>query len=216
MSALTDINVQEEYRSDEHDIIGNFFRPCFTKCVEYDRCIEYLSVDMLKTIFNTYDNFKNGKAKMRLIAGYQFRPVDLDMITVLLSKSRNPFEKRGAKDDIQLVRKAFERGQIELKISIPNSTVEDSITDKIGIFRDAHGHSIVYMGTSKSSFGTRKKLFETIDVYTSWKDATRVEKKIDLFEKMWNNRLSHIDVYEFDYAAKNGHLKYWTQWVMHD
>lgn len=218
MATFTNIGVKEEYRSNEDDIIGDFFMPCFSRCTEYDRCVEYLSINMLTTIFKTYDNFRNGQAKMRLVAGHRFRPRDLDLIIVLLSKSRNPFEKRGIKDDdIKLVRRAFERGQIELKIAMTNSTVtEDSFTDKLGIFRDSHGHVVAYVSTSRSSFGTRDKLFESIDVYTSWGDATRVKKKLSIFEKLWRNKFPHVDVYDFEYVAKRGDLKYWTEWVMHE
>ena len=199
-------------------MIDEFFIPCFETCVEYDRCIEYLSIDMLRTIFTEYDNFKNGRAKLRIVAGHRFRPKDLDMITVLLSKSKNPLEKRNIKDEsLWLVRRGFERGQIELKIAMSDiEMVEDSFTDKIGIFRDGRGHAVAYISSARSSFGTRKKSYEAIDVYTSWGDATRVQKKMATFEKLWRNRMPHVNVYNFDHVAKNGHLKYWTEWVMHE
>ena len=218
MSSFLDMGIKEEYRSSEDDIIKDFFIPCYSRCVEYDRCIEYVSIDMLKTVFNTYDNFSKGDAKLRILTSYRFRPVDLDVLTILLSKSRNPFEKRGIKDgQLRQVRMAFERGQIELKIAVSsNPTAEETFTDKIGIFRDMHGHAIAYTSTARSSFATKKGLSESIDVYTSWGDATRVEKKMATFEKLWCNKMPYTDVYEFEYAAKNGYLKYWTEWIMHE
>ena len=217
MASFTKLGIKEEYRSDEDDVINKFFKPCFSTCTEYDRCIEYLSIDMLKTVFTTYDNFRMGRAKLRIVTGHLFKPVDLDMLTILLSKSRNPFEKRNIKDkQLLLVRRAFERGQIELKIamsSVPQS--ENTFNEKVGIFRDGHGHVIAYTSTSRSSFGTKKQL-EAIDVYTSWGDATRVKRKMTLFERLWRNKLPHVDVHEFEYAARGGHLKYWTEWVMRE
>ena len=218
MDTFTGIGLKEEYRSDQDDIIEDFFKPCYNMCVEYDRCVEYFSIDMLKTIFTTYDNFKNGRAKLRIVTGHRFRPKDLDTITILLSKSRNPFDKSKIKDEsLRLVRRAFERGQIELKIAMSdNELVEDSFTDKLGIFRDSKGHCVAYVSSSRSSFGTRKKAFESMDVYTSWGDATRVKKKMITFESIWRNRMPHINVYDFEYASNQGHLKYWTEWVMHE
>lgn len=218
VSTFLDIGLKEEYRSDEDDLVKDFFIPCFSKCVEYDRCIEYLSIDMLKTVFDVYDNFRRGAAKMRLIAGHRFRPTDLDLLTVLLSKSRNPFEKRNIKDEkLRLVRRAFERGQIELKIGISNDIkVSDTFSEKLGIYRDKHGHVIAYVSTAKSSFDVKKKAFESIEVFTSWGDATRVKRKMQIFERLWRNRVKYIDMHGFEYAAKNGYLKYWKEWVMHD
>ena len=217
MRSLRDIDVKEEYHSYEEDILSNFFMPCFSKCSEYDRCVEFLSIDMLKTVFSTYDNFRNGEAKLRLVTGYKFKSVDLDLIIILLSRSKNPFEKRKIKDDgIKLIRKAYERGQIEIKIAMTDDTVEDDIAEKFGIFKDTYKNSIAYISTSRSSFVTKRKSFESIDVYTSWRDTTRVQKKVALFEKLWYNKIPHIDVYEFEYAANNGYLKQWTEWVMRE
>jgi len=210
------MDVKEEYRSDEDNLINDFFYPCFSTCVEYNRCIEFLSVGMLKTIFTIYDNFGSGAAKLKIVAGHKFRPTDLDLLSIILSKSRNPFEKRNVKNiTIQLLRDAFERGQIELKIAIANEELlEESFSDKLGIFHDRDGQAVVYVSTSRESFATRKKGFESVDVYTSWRDETRVKKKIENFERLWANKMEHIDVYDFEHAQQSGFLKYWSDWVL--
>ena len=45
---LKNINLKEEYRSDVDDIVAEFFFPCLSNCIEYDRCVNYLS-NMKKT-----------------------------------------------------------------------------------------------------------------------------------------------------------------------
>ena len=218
VASFMSIGLKEEYRSDEVDIQKYFFAPCYSMCAEYDRCVEYLSIDTLTTIFGTYDNFRRGRAKMRIVTGHKFRPVDLDLLVVLLSKSRNPFERRNIRDDkIRLVRRAFERGQIELKIAISNSQMIDgSIPERLGIFRDSRGHAVAYISSAKSSFGMKGGRFESIDGYTSWGDAGRVRRKKMAFENLWRNKMPYTDVYEFEHAAQKGFLKYWTDWVVHE
>ena len=215
--SFQDAQLQEEYRSDEDDIVQDFFYPCFNMCTEYNRCIEFLSINMLKTIFSVYDNFARGDAKLKIIAGYRFRPIDLDILTLIFSPPDNPLEKRKMKDDMILsLRQAFEREQIQLKIAIINPDLSDDMfTDKLGIFRDKHDNAVVYVGTSKESYNIdQKKSFETLDVYTSWRDRTRVEKKMSYFEKLWKNKVTHIDVYEFEDAYQRGYLKYWLDWAV--
>ena len=47
---LKNLNLKEEYRSDVDDIVVEFFFPCLGNCIEYDRCVNYLSIQALATI----------------------------------------------------------------------------------------------------------------------------------------------------------------------
>lgn len=214
--SFQDMQLKEEYRSDEDNIMEDFFYPCFNMCTEYRRCVEFLSIRMLKTIFSIYDNFARGEANLKIVAGYRFKPVDLDTLTLIFSKPNNPLKRKIKDEAIMPLRRAFERGQIQLKIALVNSELSDDMfTDKVGIFRDRHDNDVVYVSTSKESFNVdQKRSFESIDVYTSWRDRTRVEKKISNFERLWANKLDHVDVYEFEDAYQKGHLKYWSDWVL--
>ena len=62
---LRDIGLKEEYRSDRDDIVAEFFFPCLSHCIEYDRCVDFLSIQSLATIAMAFDNFTSGKAKLR-------------------------------------------------------------------------------------------------------------------------------------------------------
>ena len=63
-------------------------------------------------------------------------------------------------------------------------------------------------------FARKSKNFETIDVFTSWNDKTRVETKIADFEKLWLDETSSVKIYDFDYAEKNNLLKYSSEWAI--
>jgi len=68
--SLREIELQEEYRSDRNDIASEFFFPCLSNCIEYNRCVDFLSIQTLVTISMAFDNFVNGKAKLRIVTGY--------------------------------------------------------------------------------------------------------------------------------------------------
>ena len=61
--SLREIELKEEYRSDRNDIVAEFFFPCLGNCIEYDRCVDFLSIQTLATISMAFDNFAGGKAK---------------------------------------------------------------------------------------------------------------------------------------------------------
>ena len=214
---LRDIELKEEYRSDTDDIVAEFFFPCLSHCIEYDRCVDFLSIQTLATIAMAFDNFAIGKAKLRMVTGHRFRTEDLNLFTKLFSeKYTKSFEGKFIKDSkIQRLQNIVNKGQIELKIAIPNSEqVADSFSERIGVFRDDKDDAVAFTGTSRESFSTQTRDFESVDVFTSWNDKSRVERKMRDFEELWENKTKHLEVYEFMYAEEQNLLKYSTDWVL--
>ena len=219
MLGLREIELKEEYRSDRNDIVSEFFFPCLSNCIEYDRCVDLLSIQTLATISMAFDNFAGGKAKLRMITGHRFRTEDLNLFTKLFSqKYMKSFEGRLIKDTkIQKLQDIVNNGQIELKIAIPNSEqVADSFSERIGIFIDENDQAVAFTGTSRESFSTQTRDFESVDVFTSWNDKSRVERKIKDFEELWENKTKYVEVYDFMYAEENNLLKYSSDWVLQD
>jgi hypothetical protein len=83
---LKNINLKEEYRSDVDDIVAEFFFPCLSNCIQYDRCVNFLSIQALATISMAFDNFNAGKAKLRMITGHRYKTEDLNIFTKLFSE----------------------------------------------------------------------------------------------------------------------------------
>ena len=219
MLGLREIELKEEYRSDRNDIVAEFFFPCLSSCSEYDRCVDFLSIQTLATISMAFDNFASGKAKLRMVTGHRFKTTDLNLFTKLFSeKYTKSFEGKFIKDTkIQKLQNIVNNGQIELKIAIPNSEqVADSFSERIGIFKDSEENIVAFTGTSRESFSTQTRDFESVDVFTSWNDKSRIERKVKDFDDLWQNKTKHLEVYDFMYAEENNLLKYSSEWVLQD
>ena len=213
---LRDIGLKEEYRSDRDDIVAEFFFPCLSQCIEYDRCVDFLSIQTLATIAMAFDNFSSGKAKLRMITGHRFKISDLKTLTKLFSeKYTKGFEGILIKDTkIQKLQEIVNNGQIELKVAIPNSEqVTDSFSERIGLFLDEHDQMVAFTGTSKESFSTQARDFESVDVFTSWNDKSRVDRKKKDFEELWENKTKYVEVHDFMWAEENNLLKFSSEWA---
>jgi hypothetical protein len=163
-----------------------------------------------------FDNFDGGKAKLRMITGHRYKTEDLNIFTKLFSeKFTKSFEGKFIKNSkIQKLQNIVNNGQIEIKIAIPNSErIADSFSERIGIFRDDEDEKVAFTGTSKESFSSQTRDFESVDVFTSWNDKTRVERKMKDFEDLWQNKTKYVDVCNFMYAEENNLLKYSSKWV---
>lgn len=216
--ALQEIGLKEEYRSDRDDIISEFFVPCLSSCVEYNRCVDILSIHTLTTIAMTFENFTEGRTRLRMITGHRFRSSDLDILASLFSEKRLSLEGKMIKNEkIARLQRLVSSGQIELKVAIPNSDhIVGSFSERIGIFKDGNGDAVAFTGTSRESFSVHTRNFESVDVFTSWADRTRIERKVKNFERLWENKTKHVEVYSFPDAEKDHLLKYTSEWVMGD
>ena len=213
---LREIKLKEEYRSDRDNIVTDFFFPCLSNCVEYSRCVDFLSIRGLTGIVMGFDNFTEGKAKLRMITGNRFKISDLNILTKLFSeKYTKRFDGKLIRDNkIQKLQDFINNGQIELKIAITNSEeISNLFSERIGIFRDENEEYVAFTGTS-SSLSIQIRDFESVDVFTSWNDKSRVQRKITNFEDLWEDKTKHIKVYDFMYAEQNNLLKYSSEWVL--
>ncbi len=213
---LRDIGLKEEYRSDKDDIVAEFFFPCLSHCIEYDRCVDFLSIQTLATIAMAFDNFSSGKAKVRMVTGHRFKNLDLNILTKLFSeKYTKRFDGSLIKDTkIQKLQDIVNNGQIELKVAIPNSEqITNSFSERIGLFLDEHDQMVAFTGTSKESFSNQTRDFESVDVFTSWNDKSRVDRKRKDFQELWENKTKYVDVYDFLYAEENSLLKFSSEWA---
>ena len=215
---LRKLKLKEQYRSDRDDIISEFFMPCLNNCIQYDRTVEFVTLRGLTTLSLGFHN-ATPNARTRIITGHQFAISDLNTMTKLFSRNGNnvlKFKPELIRDiKLEQIRRLIVDGNLMFKIAIPSSeSVDGTFSEKMGIFRDANGDSVVFSGTSNMMLARQNRNFESIDVFTSWNDKSRIETKIDDFEKLWTNETNSVKVYDFEYAENHNLLKYSSEWAV--
>ncbi len=232
---LRQLSLKQEYRSDKDDVVSEFFVPCLTNSIQYDRTIEYISVTSLSTLTFGLENIQDHHAKIRLISGHRFGTNDLNLITKLFdhhSKRRlnanlirdnkigkiildSKIDNLIKNDKIQHLEDIIRNFKLEIKVAIPNSEYVDGVfEERLGIFRDTNDDIVAFSGTSNATFDAENRNFESVDVFTSWDDKSRVEQKIKNFEDLWTNKTNYVQVYDLPYAERNNLLKYSTDWAI--
>ena len=214
---LRNLKLKEQYRSDRDDIISEFLIPCLNNCIQHDRTVEFVTLRGLTTLSLGFHN-STPNARIRIITGHQFGISDLDMMEKLFSRNSNKlnFNPEIIRDlKLEQIRRLVLDGNLMFKIAIPSSEeVNGSFSEKMGIFRDANGDTVAFSGTSSIMLARQSTNFESIDVFTSWNDKSRIETKIDDFEKLWTNETNSVKVFDFEYAEKHNLLKYSSDWAI--
>ena len=226
MLALRDLPLKQEYRSDKDDVVSEFFIPCLTNSIQYDRTIEFISVKSLSTLTFGLENIQDHHAKIRLVSGHRFSTSDLNSIIKLFDQQTSRLNGRINMDNkignfiqdskIRQLKKIIEDFKLEVKVAIPNSEYVDGVfEERMGIFRDTNDDVVAFSGTSNVTFDAENRNFESVDVFTSWDDKTRVDNKIKNFENLWANRTNYVEIYDLVYAEKKNLLKYTTEWAVY-
>jgi len=83
---LRDLSLKQEYRSDRDNVVSEFFIPCLTNSIQYDRTIEFISIKSLSTLTFGLENIQHRHAKIRLVSGHRFTTSDLDAIVKLFDQ----------------------------------------------------------------------------------------------------------------------------------
>jgi len=224
---LRDLSLKQEYRSDNDDVVSEFFIPCLTNSIQYDRTIEFISVKSLSTLTFGLENIQDHHAKIRLVTGHRFSTSDLNSIVKLFDQhNNNRFNGRINLDNkiggmirdnkIRQLKKIIEGFKVEVKVAIPNSEYVDGVfEERMGIFRDTNDDVVAFSGTSNVTFDAENRNFESVDVFTSWDDKSRVENKIQNFENLWTNKTNYVEIYDLVYAERKNLLKYTTEWAVY-
>ena len=227
MLALRDLSLKQEYRSDKDNVVSEFFIPCLTNSIQYDRTIEFISVKSLSTLTFGLENIQDHHAKIRLVSGHRFSTSDLNSLVKLFDQhgtnrlnSRINLDNKIGKfiqdNKIRQLKKIIEDFKLEVKVAIPNSEYVDGVfEERMGIFRDTNDDVVAFSGTSNVTFDAENRNFESVDVFTSWDDKTRVDNKIKNFENLWANRTNYVEIYDLVYAEKKNLLKYTTEWAVY-
>ena len=226
--ALRDLALKQEYRSDKDDVVSEFFIPCLTNSIQYDRTIEFISVKSLSTLTFGLENIQDHHAKIRLVSGHRFSTSDLNSIVKLFDQHNHNHRFNGKinldnkigsmirDNKIMQLKKIIEDFKVEVKVAIPNSEYVDGVfEERMGIFRDKNDDVVAFSGTSNVTFDAENRNFESVDVFTSWDDKSRVENKIQNFENLWTNKTNYVQIYDLVYAERKNLLKYTTEWAVY-
>ena len=224
---LRNLKLKQEYRSDRDDVVAEFFIPCLSNSIQYDRTIEFISVKSLSTLTFGLENIQDHHAKIRLVTGHRFSTSDLNAIVRLFDQRNhrkfngkiNLDNKIGSMirdNKIVQLKKIIEEFKVEIKVAIPNSEYVDGVfEERMGIFRDTNDDIVAFSGTSNVTFDAENRNFESVDVFTSWDDKSRVENKINNFENLWANRTNYVEIYDLVYAESKNLLKYTSEWAVY-
>jgi len=209
---LGNLDLKRDYRTGGNCLLDDFFRPCLQNSNEYWRAVGYFSSSALEAFGTPLGDFVINGGSIRLITSVELVDADLEAIESGGSKeeiSNKRIEdiierefKEGIGDGITRLLALIKLDRFEIKIAIPKNG-RGIYHEKLGIFFDDKESVIAFSGSANESKTALEGNFESIDVYTSWRDPERAQDKVHYFEKLWSDSDNGAQVFSISEAVRN-------------
>jgi superfamily II DNA or RNA helicase len=220
--SLGDLHLKTGYRKGLDDIASEFYMPCMSEAIAYDRAVGFFNSAVYIISWPTLRAFVERGAKMRLICSPVLAPRDIEAMTEGYSERLEAANAVRLREQVQtmlampyltkpakVVASLIALGVIEIRIvfleRVPGH--ERIFHEKLGLFRDEQGNTVVFKGSMNETWAglAADGNLESIDVFVSWehaREAQRVEEEKAHFEDLWRNEFSGAIVRPFPEVAR--------------
>lgn len=215
---LRDLDLQPYYRSDRHRLLRDFYEPCLAASTRYDRAVGYFTSSTLAAAARGVRPFIDRDGRMRLVASPHLTEDDVEAIRsgyeareevvqrALLRELAGEEVPDPVRRRLEFLAWLISVERLDVKIAIVSGHGQVGIYhEKVGIFGDERGDTVVFTGSANESVGGLVANFEALEVFRSWlpEDASRAERWVCDFESLWTNRTTSLVVYDFPDAVRN-------------
>jgi superfamily II DNA or RNA helicase len=225
MADLSDLALRTSYHKGQDDIAADFYLPCMERSATYDRAVAYFRSAAFIVAWPALPGFVGRGGHIRVLCSQVLAPDDIDALEAgysaradatladrFLEEVRSLVNDKVMREPTRILAALVARGTIDLQIAVLRATeVESAPTrifhDKLGIFADEHGHTLVFKGSMNETWAglAADGNLESIDVAASWlgeRDLERVDTEIDYFSSLWENRYPGLNVRPFPEVAR--------------
>lgn len=214
------------------DILREFYIPLLKRIVRYDRVAGFFRSSSLALASRGMTAFVNGSGKMRLIAGVDMTPQDVQAIingqhAVLEAHLEDELSDTAewpeeAERGVELLGWMISHGHLEIKVALRKHaqtgeamSLDDSedgyVHEKWALAYDDEGETLYASGSWNESETALKRNAENVDVDCSWegpKERAKIADAAQSFEAMWNNTHPAFVVKDLPTAVREKLMKF--------
>ena len=215
--SLRTVSFQDTYWSGENDLIKEFYIPCMEESIEYCRAVGYFHSSIFCYITNGLYPFIQHGGRMRIVCSVNISPEDEHQIALgydirqLLEDKIAPATQELIDLNIANIKNLcwlIKNNRLDIKVCLrkdPNTPGAYRLFhEKFGIFKDADENAVSFLGSVNETLGGWINNEESFEVSQNWIPVlqSRVEQKIQRFEKLWDGTAGNIVTFDFPKASR--------------
>lgn len=226
MGDLSELSLHTSYHKGRDDIADHFYLPCMRKASEYDRAVGFFRSTIFIVAWPALQEFIANGGVMRVLCSHVLGPDDVDAMhqgykarvddaisAAIVEDVRALLEEEAMREPTRVLAALIARGALDIQIATLKPSEYRGANgrifhDKLGIFRDIRGNSVIFKGSMNETWTglAADGNLESIDVAASWmgaRDLERTQREQKYFHDLWANKYPTIDVRPFPKVARS-------------
>ena len=200
-----DLKIEHSYISrGDNNIADSFLNPVLKCTKEYKRSVGFFSSGVLETITDGALSLARNGGSIKLIASPKLSEEDVEAINLGYEQKNQKLSDAFTRDFVREVEKLndmrlqllcdlIRKGVLDIKIAITEDT--GIYHDKLGVMKDFDGNTLVFYGSSNSSYAGYRSNYEKIRVSKGWEPGFQeivADEELEFFNdhsirKVWHS-----------------------------
>ena len=224
MSILQDQAWKLKYTPDHGDLVSLLYEPALLTAVRYDRLTGYFSASALALAARGIEGLVLNGGRMRMVVGCTLDQPEIDAIEKgeeLRAQVAQHFaamplvaSDRDMGMALELLAWMVAQGLLEVRLGVPCDEHRRPIPaqglfhEKAGIIEDKTGDRLAFNGSLNETEAGWTRNWESLNVFTSWRDPERVAAEDENFALLWNGKARHIITIDVPSAMRDDLLRF--------
>lgn len=224
MSILRDRAWRLKYTPDAGDLVALLYEPLLGSAVRYDRLTGYFSAAALALAARGVERLVVAGGRMRMVVGCTLEPPEIEAIERgeslkaqverhLLAMPLVPLDGAMAAA-LELLAWLVAERRLEIKVAVPCDAnrrpvpADGLFHEKAGIVEDKTGERLAFNGSLNETAAGWTRNWESLNVFTSWRDPDRVDEEDSNFARLWANQARHVITLDVPAAVREDLLRF--------
>ena len=214
-----DLRIEHSYISrGDNNIADSFLNPVLKCTKEYKRSVGFFSSGVLETITDGALSLARNGGSIKLIASPKLSEEDVEAINLGYEQKNQKLSDAFTRDFVREVEKLndmrlqllcdlIRKGILDIKIAITEDT--GIYHDKLGVMKDFDGNTLVFYGSSNSSYAGYRSNYEKIRVSKGWEPGFQeivADEELE-FDNLWKGLNPFVKVQDYTKTAEENLLK---------
>jgi SNF2 family DNA or RNA helicase len=224
MSILQDRPWKLKYTPDHGDLVKLLYQPALECAARYDRLTGYFSASALALAARGIERLVANGGRMRMVVGCTLNPPEVAAIErgeELRAQVAQHFAAMplmptdaGMGESLELLAWMVAHGLLDIRVGIPCDDyrrpipAEGLFHEKAGIIEDKTGDRLAFNGSLNETVAGWTRNWESLNVFTSWRDLDRVAEEDANFAKLWAGQAKHVITIDVPTAVRDDLLRF--------
>ncbi len=217
--SLKNIDIDLAYRSDENNMVKDFYNPVLSVAKTYKRAVGYFTISSLINAAQGLSNMIENGGNVEIIASPKLSKEDVDTINLgyrmkedvildAMVREFNNINSNIIKEKLNYIATLIADDRLDIKIALMDNY--GAYHEKFGIVEDHENNKILFTGSMNETENGQYINFESFVVFKSWDQGVTdyIDRFDNYFNELWENNTHRLEIKPFPVALKNKLLEY--------